>query len=108
MKNQILTRWSGQAVFTALVVSTVLSACSSVVAAENWPQFRGPNCSGVAEKAKLPVTIGPTDGVLWKAEVPWSPSSPCVWGEQIFLTTFSEGELQTRSYDRRNGQLLWT
>jgi len=40
--------------------------------------------------------------------VPWSPSSPCVWGDFIFLTTFSEGDLQTRGYSRGNGNLLWT
>src|SRR5438477_13173027 len=77
-------------------------------ATENWPQFRGPNCSGVAEKAKPPVTIGTNQGVIWKVEVPWSPSSPCVSGDSIFLTTFSDGELQTRGYSRRNGKLLWT
>ena len=76
-------------------------------AAESWPQFRGPNCSGVAEKAKPPITIGTNEGVLWKTEVPWSPGSPCVSGDSIFLTTFSDDELQTRSYSRKNGKLLW-
>jgi outer membrane protein assembly factor BamB len=83
-------------------------AVPRALAAENWPQFRGPNCSGVAEKAIPPAVIGTNQGVLWSVAVPWSPSSPCVWGDSIFLTTFSEGELQTRGYSRRNGQLLWT
>ena len=74
----------------------------------NWPGFRGPNCSGVAERARPPVKIGPTNSVLWATEVPWSPSSPCIWGERIFLTTFWQGQLETRCYDRRSGQLLWS
>lgn len=74
----------------------------------NWPGFRGPNCSGIAGDARPPVKISLTNAVLWVTEVPWSPSSPCVWGERIFLTTFAEGQLQTRCYDRRSGQLLWT
>ena len=46
--------------------------------------------------------------MLWSIDVPWSPSSPCIWGGRIFLTTFSDGELQTRGYDQRDGTLLWT
>ncbi len=45
--------------------------------------------------------------MLWKVEVPWSPSSPCVWGERIFLTTFNQGELEVRAHDRRDGRLVW-
>src|ERR1035441_4400286 len=78
------------------------------VSVPSWPQFRGPNCSGVAARATPPVRIGPTNSVLWCIEVPWSPSSPCIWGERIFVTTFSEGQLQTRCYDRHTGRLLWS
>jgi outer membrane protein assembly factor BamB len=74
----------------------------------NWPQFRGPNCSGVALQARPPVHISPTNSVLWCIEAPWSPSSPCVWGDRIFLTAFVGDQLQTLGYDRRNGQLLWS
>src|SRR5262249_55236014 len=76
-------------------------------AAESWPEFRGPNCSGTAADAHPPLNIGPTNGVQWSVEVPWSPSSPCVWGDRIFLTTFADGQLQTRAYARRDGRLLW-
>jgi len=72
-----------------------------------WPQFRGPNGSGVSTSAHPPVKIGPTNAVLWSVEVPWSPSSPCIWGERIFLTTFDRGELQTRCYNTEDGSVLW-
>src|SRR5438046_35735 len=74
----------------------------------NWPQFRGPNCSGVALEAEPPVNISPTNGVRWSVGLPWSPSSPCVWGESIFLTTFDAGQLQVRGYSARTGELLWS
>lgn len=82
-----------------------------VIAADppaSWPAFRGPNGSGTAATAKPPVKFGPTENALWKVEVPWSPSSPCVWGNHIFLTTFANDKLETRAYDRRDGKLLWT
>ncbi len=76
-------------------------------AAENWPQFRGPNASGVAAEAHPPAKIGPGENVKWSVEVPWSPSSPCIWGERIFLTTFTAGQLETRCHRRADGKLLW-
>ena len=80
---------------------------SAASATQNWPQFRGVNGSGVAAGAKPPINITPTNS-LWKIEVPWSPSSPCIWGDQIFLTTFNDGELQTRCYGRKKGDLVWS
>jgi len=61
----------------------------TVRAGENWPQFRGPDSSGVAADGEgLPVKWSQTENVAWKTSVPglgWS--SPVVWGERIFLTT---------------------
>ena len=34
-------------------------------------------------------------------------SSPCVWGDWIFLTAFEDGKLETVCYARRDGKLLW-
>ena len=97
---------------THFISALFLSVASSVLlAAEtsppNWPQFRGPNGAGVSADAKPPVKISPTENVLWSIEVPWSPSSPCIWGDRIFLTTFHEGQLETRCHDRGDGHLLW-
>jgi outer membrane protein assembly factor BamB len=72
-----------------------------------WPQFRGPHGTGVADDARPPVKIGPEEGVLWKIEVPWSPSSPCVWENRIFLTTFNDGQLEVRCHDATDGRLRW-
>src|ERR1700733_6549807 len=76
-------------------------------AEEWWPQFRGPNASGVSESAKPPVDFGPGTNQIWKIAVPSGASSPCVWGDWIFLTAFDGGKLQTLCYQRRDGKLLW-
>jgi outer membrane protein assembly factor BamB len=73
-----------------------------------WPGFRGPNSSGISTNAKPPIKVSPTNSVLWKVEVPWSPSSPCVQDEQLFLTTYADNELQTRCYQRADGKLAWS
>jgi outer membrane protein assembly factor BamB len=92
-------------VFLGIIGSAALSAAAAV--SSNWPQFRGDNASGLAAGAKPPVKFGPTEGVVWSIDVPWSPSSPAIWGERIFLTTFRNGELETRCHNRADGKLRW-
>src|SRR3954462_15375279 len=92
----------------ACALFTAATTKASAAPAASWPQFRGDNADGIGVKARPPINVGPTNGVLWRVEAPWSPSSPCVWGDSIFLTTFADGQLQTRCHDRRTGNLLWT
>jgi outer membrane protein assembly factor BamB len=90
-----------------LVLTLGCGSLRAETATSNWPQFRGANSSGLADNAKPPAKIGPQEGLLWSIDVPWSPSSPSVWGDRIFLTTFNEGQLETRCYKSADGQLLW-
>jgi outer membrane protein assembly factor BamB len=58
--------------------------------AQNWPQFRGPAASGVAEGQKTPVRWDATKslGVVWKTPIPGlSHASPIVWGDRVFVVT---------------------
>ena len=55
---------------------------------EYWPQFRGPQSSGVTEDPRLPDKWSATENIAWKTAIPgigWS--SPIVWGDQIFVTS---------------------
>lgn len=92
---------------TVALAAVAVAGISTTHAESQWSQFRGPNASGVSDSAKPPVEIGPDQHVAWKIEIPWSPSSPAIWGDQIFLTTFHDGQLETRSHDRRDGHLKW-
>src|SRR5579864_3582756 len=73
-----------------------------------WPQFRGPDSTGVGEGSP-PVHFGPDRNVLWKAAVASGLSSPVVWEGRIFLTEFdrSSKQLATVCIDRRTGKILW-
>lgn len=78
---------------TRIVLSLGLVFCSlfTVTASDRWPQFRGPQSTGVADakdEASLPDKWSTTENVVWKTDVPgmgWS--SPIVWGGKIFLTS---------------------
>ena len=60
--------------------------------AADWPQFRGPNASGLCPSCgRLPTEFGPKTNVLWKTELPEGKSSPVLAGDRIFLTA-SDGD----------------
>ncbi len=62
----------------------------STAAAQNWPSFRGPDASGVADGNKLPVAWDVAKGtnIAWNTPIPGlAHSSPIVWGDRIFVTT---------------------
>jgi len=99
-------------VIRAVLIATALLPISIAPAnnATCWPQFRGPNGSGIADtSADPPIKFGPEENVLWKTSVLPGHSSPCIWGDHIFLTGFDgeKQELQVLCLDRTSGNVRW-
>ena len=68
----------------------VTLALTTVAQAQNWPQFRGPGATGVAEGTNGPVKWDATtsQNVRWKVPIPGlSHASPVVWGDKVFVVT---------------------
>lgn len=67
-----------------------LIAIASASPAQDWPRFRGPSGSGIADSNPLPTVWDGIQGrgLLWKTPVPGiGHSSPVVWGDRVFITT---------------------
>jgi outer membrane protein assembly factor BamB len=73
----------------------------------DWPRFRGPNGTGVAETSGLPESIAPNKHVVWKTALPPGHSSPVISGDHIFLTAFEGDKLFTIALDCATGKILW-
>ncbi|MCA8958286.1 MAG: PQQ-binding-like beta-propeller repeat protein, partial [Planctomycetes bacterium] len=72
-----------------------------------WNRFRGPNGSGIAVgDAPLPSELGPNT-TLWKCPVGPGHSSPCVFGDAVFLTCAAGNRLETWCIDRVRGTVRW-
>jgi outer membrane protein assembly factor BamB len=110
----------------------LLLVCAPAAWAQNWPQFRGPQASGVSEGRKTPVRWDATKsaGVVWKTPIPGlSHASPVVWGDRVFVVS-AEGADPNPTYvpkdrgislardevrhawrlyalDRKTGKILW-
>jgi outer membrane protein assembly factor BamB len=77
--------------FVALSVAG-LSIFSATASAGNWPQWRGPDGSGISNEKNLPSEWSPTKNIKWKTPIEGrAHSSPIVWGNRVFLTTAIEG-----------------
>ena len=90
-----------------LLFSVVLRAFAQ---SAEWPQFRGPNATGVAAPdARPPLEFGPSKRLLWKQPIPLGHSSPAVWGDRVFLTSFDPAskKLELISVAGKTGAILW-
>ncbi|MDA0660617.1 MAG: PQQ-binding-like beta-propeller repeat protein [Planctomycetota bacterium] len=77
--------------------------------AEDWPQFRGPNASGVAaESTKPPVRFSPTEQLGWSIDLGKGVASPIVSRGRVFTTAMSpEGKFVVLALSADKGQEIW-
>ncbi len=100
--------------------------------AENWPSFRGPNASGIADERSLPTSwdVNTSANMLWRTPLPGlGHSSPVVWDDRVFVTLAISGaprlaynpknddiqparddsshEWRVYCLDKRTGRILW-
>ena len=75
--------------------------------AQNWPSFRGPNASGVADARSVPTSWDGEKSVniLWRTPIPGlGHSSPVVWNDRVFVTTAISGAQKT-DYNPKNDDI---
>jgi outer membrane protein assembly factor BamB len=113
---------------TAALVAVLATFAATGAAAEDWPQFRGPNGGGVSVSTGLPEVFGPEKNVIWKTPLPPGHSSPVLTRDRVFVTAYlkekavssrqpaggTKGDAGEKNHkllviclDRRTGKLLW-
>ena len=97
------------------ICGDTLPACATLVsgidaAVPTWPQFRGPNSTGVAAPGgNPPVSFGPSENLVWKTPLPSGHSSPCIWGDLVFLTGYypQSASFAVFALNRHSGAVEW-
>jgi outer membrane protein assembly factor BamB len=84
-------------------------AATPILHGADWPQFRGPNCSGLtAIKASLPAKFSSNQNVKWSAEVGDGIGSPVVADGRLFVNGMtSKDTVSLIAFDARSGRQLW-
>jgi outer membrane protein assembly factor BamB len=92
-----------------LVALLIISSLSLDARAEQWPQFRGPNSSGVSHESKnLPVEFSIDEKVLWSAKLGEGIACPVVSQGKVIATTMTEGgKFAVLCFDAATGDELW-
>ena len=95
--------------FVCLLTMAVSVAQAAVLAvADDAAWFRRDH-GIVPEGVTLPAEFGEGPGRVWRVEMSPGISTPCIFGDSIFLTTLraDEKELATVALDRTTGQIRW-
>ena len=80
---------------------------SAIVAAEDWPQFRGPEGDGHSRETRLPLEWSESKNIAWKTAIPGSGwSSPSVAQSKVWLTAEVASALHAISLDPKTGKIL--
>ncbi len=82
-----------------------------------WPQWRGPDGSGVSPTANPPTEWSETRNVRWKIDLPGRGSStPVIWGDRVYVSTAvpvggtgarAQHRFLVMAVNRRDGKIAW-
>jgi outer membrane protein assembly factor BamB len=93
----------------SLITLAAFCLLLSPAAAGNWPQWRGPEGTGVSQEKEVPIVWHEGRGIVWKCPLPeWGTSTPAIWGDAIFVTSHTaENKLLLMRIDKKTGKLVW-
>jgi outer membrane protein assembly factor BamB len=101
----------GLLALTCAEAGSALSIQHSGIVLGSWPQFRGPNGSGVSAETGVPTEWDQTKNIRWKAELPGrGVSCPVVADDRAFVTSssgFNQDRLHVLCIDTATGKHLW-
>jgi len=92
------------------VAAVSLGITSLLIAAADWPQWRGPDRTGISKDTGL-LQEWPKDGptLHWKAtDIGTGYSSPAVVGGRVYLQTTRGNEEFALALDEKTGKQLWS
>lgn len=91
------------------VTTSLLVFMGATLQADDWPQFRGVNCSGVSDTtAPLPAQFSDTDRVKWSAKLGDGIGCPVVSAGRVVTTTmFDDKTVGLAAFDVATGKELW-
>ena len=87
----------------------IIALCALGAEAADWGQFRGPNCTGLAPDADLPIEFGAGSDKGWRVELGDGIGSPVVAAGRVFVSEMLNDDKQVAltAVDLESGERLW-
>src|SRR6266540_5431448 len=92
---------------SALVLSCLSASAVSVVRAQDWPQWRGPNRDAKAAAFNAPKTWPKELTRKWKVTVGLGDATPALVGDRLYVFTRQEANEVISSLDAACGKEGW-
>jgi outer membrane protein assembly factor BamB len=97
--------------FAAVLVVAIAGWLGGVrpVPAADWPQFRGPNCTGMSNDSQpLPTEFSATQNLAWSAELGDGVGGAVVANGKVFVPAMTAAEtISLFAFDAATGKKLW-
>jgi outer membrane protein assembly factor BamB len=91
----------------AVLLLTIVNACLAAFAADDWPQWRGPNRDGQVSGAAIPAVWPKTLKQEWKVNVGVGHSSPVLSNGKIYVFARQGEEEVLLCLDQATGKEIW-
>ena len=90
-----------------IAILAVLTALAAVAAAQDWPQWRGPNRDGAVLSFRNPTSWPARLTELWKVEVGLGYATPLLVGDRVYVYTRQGEDEVMMALDAGSGQVIW-
>src|SRR6266700_7144124 len=95
----------------SMLSAFALGLFTAAVAAEDVPQFRGANGSGVSQEKNVPLQWSAKENIRWKATLPGRGlSNPVIAAGRVYVTActgFEQKRLHVLCFDAKSGKQMW-
>ena len=86
--DDIMMRMARAGVFLIVFAGLAVAGAVAAEPAAYWPQWRGPDGTGVGKATHIPDEWSATKNVKWKVPIDGlGHSTPIIWGDRVFLLT---------------------
>lgn len=92
---------------TALGVLLALTFSAFPVAAQDWPQWRGPNRDGVVASFAVPASWPETLAQQWEIEVGAGYATPVLVNDRLYVFSREGDDEVMRALNPESGETLW-
>ena len=99
-------RYLSRGLVVAAAVALLMGIASSA-AAQDWPQWRGPERDGVAAAFDVPASWPDTLRRQWSVDIGLGYASPVLIGDQLYMFTRQGEEEVLTALDAATGETVW-
>jgi outer membrane protein assembly factor BamB len=94
-------------VLAQIAILAVLTTLAPVAAAQDWPQWRGPNRDGAVASFSNPISWPEELSQQWRLDVGLGYATPLLVGDRIYMYTRQDEDEVIMALNAGSGEVIW-